>query len=212
MDRDLMEIDIAGLQKLYATHKYTVEQVYHSMRGDSTRVDPRIETAYFRSDLRGWQYRMGDVVERTGDGRTMMHLPTLRDFASYEFLNNHCFRYAGLDSTRDGLFIHIAFQADVQIRNPDVNGSVYLDAHTYQIRRADLQLTKIPPGLPQVTAVRVTTLFGEISPSIVVIKDVHGITSLRHAAFSATAAMTEDQHSYAFEWLRENPAHPSVQP
>ena len=63
----------------------------------------------------------------------------------------------------------IAFQADVQIRNPDVNGSVYLDAHTYQIRRADLQLTKIPPGLPQVTAVSVTTMFGEISPSIVVI-------------------------------------------
>jgi hypothetical protein len=141
-----------------------------------------------------------------------MELPTLRDFASYEFLNNHCFRYGGLDSTRDGTFIRIAFQADVQIRTPDVNGTVYLDAKTYQIRRADLQLTKIPPGIPDVTAVHVTTIFSEISPSIVIIRDVHGITSLRHWGWFATVARTEDQQLYDFEWLRSDPAHPTVQP
>src|ERR1017187_4835108 len=61
------------------------------------------------------------------------------DFAGYEFLNNHCFRYAGLESTRDGDLIRIDFQADIQIRTPDVDGSVYLDAKTYAIRRAELQ-------------------------------------------------------------------------
>jgi hypothetical protein len=192
--------------------RYNVEQRFQSMRADSSHLDPRIETVAFRSDLRGWEYKMGDVVARTRDGRTMMHLPTLRDFAGYDFLNNHCFRYAGLDSTRDGILIHIEFKADVQIRSPDVDGSVYLDAKTYQIRRADLQLTKIPPGLPQVTAVRVTTIFGEISPSIVVIQDVHGITALRHAGFMATVAMTEDQHSYGFEWLRADPARSPARP
>ena len=191
---------------------YKVEQTFQSMRGDSSQVNPRIETANFRSDLHGWEYKMGDVVERTNDGRTLMHLPTLRDFASYDFLNNHCFRYAGLDSSRDGAVIHIAFQADVQIRTPDVSGSVYLDAKTYQIRRAELELTKIPPGLTQVTAVRVTTIFGEISPSIAVIRDVHGITSVRHSGWRATVALTEDQHAYAFEWLGDDPAHPSVRP
>jgi hypothetical protein len=60
--------------------------------------------------------------------------------------------------------------------------------------------------------VRVTTIFGEISPSIVVIRDVRGITSVRHSGWRATVATTEDQHSYAFEWLRDDPAHPSVRP
>jgi hypothetical protein len=191
---------------------YKVEQTFQSMRGDSSRVNPKIETVAFRSDVHGWEYKMGDMVERTREGRTIMHLPTLRDFASYDFLNNHCFRYGGLDSTRDGALVHIAFEADVQIRTPDVSGSVYLDAKTYQIRRAELQLTKIPPGLSQVTAVHVTTIFSEVSPSIAVIRDVHGITSLRHAGWFAAIASTEDQHMYAFEWLRADPAHPSVQP
>jgi hypothetical protein len=192
--------------------KYKVEQTFQFMRADSSRVDPRIETVAFRSDLHGWEYKIGEVVEITHDGKTMMHLPTLRDFASYDFLNNHCFRYSGVDYSDDGPLVHIAFAADVQIRNPDVSGDVYLDAKTYQIRRAELQLTKIPPGIPQVRAVRVTTMFGEISPSIVVVRDVHGITSLVRSPRLTAIAMTEDQHSFAFEWLRDDPAHPFVRP
>lgn len=192
--------------------RYKVEQIFYSMHGDSSRVDPKIETVAYRSDIHGWEYKMGDVIERTRDGKTMMHLPTLRDFASYEFLNNHCFRYGGLDSTRDGVLIRIGFDADVQIRNPDVSGSVYLDAKTYEIRRAELELTKIPADLPQVTGVHVTTIFGEISPSIDIIQQVHGITSLRHWGWGATIATTEDQRTYNFEWLGSDPAHPAVQP
>jgi hypothetical protein len=58
----------------------------------------------------------------------------------------------------------------------------------------------------------VQTLFGEIAPSIDIIKDVHGITYLKHRGWGATIAMTEDQHSFAFEWLGTNPAKPGVQP
>jgi hypothetical protein len=192
--------------------KYKVEQLFYAMRGDSSRTDPTMEQEQFRSDVRGWQYKVGDVLIHERDGRTMMELPTLRDFASYEFLNNHCFRYAGLDSTRDGVMIRIGFDVDVQIRTPDVSGSVLLDAKTYQIRRAELDLTKIPPrDLPGVTAVHVTTIFGEVSPSIDVIQEVHGITSLRHS-WGSPVARTEDQRMYAFEWIGTNPAHPAVQP
>jgi hypothetical protein len=191
---------------------YQVEQLYRSMKGDSSRFDPRIARESYRSDTHGWEYKMGDVIERRSDGRTLMHLPTLGDFASYEFLNNHCFHYGGLEATRDGNLIRVDFQADAQIRTPDVDGSVYLDAQTYAIRRAELQLTRIPEGLPQVTAVHVQTIFGEVSPNIDVIKDVHGITSLRHRGWGATIAWTEDQHAYGFEWLGSNPARPAVQP
>jgi hypothetical protein len=192
--------------------KYKVEQAFFSMRGDSSEFDPHYETEQYRSDVHGWEYHKGDVVERTRDGRTLMHLPTLRDFASYDFLNNHCFRYAGLDSTRDGVMIRIAFDADVQIRTPDVSGSVLLDAKTYQIKRTELDLTRVPPDLPQVTAVHVTTIFGELSPSIDVIEQVHGVTSLRHRGWGATVANAEDQRSYAFEWIGSNPAKPGIQP
>jgi hypothetical protein len=192
--------------------KYKVEQLFSDMHGDSSLVDSQTETIEIRSNGRGWAYKVGDVLERTRDRGTVMQLPTLRDFASYEFLNNHCFRYAGLESTPDGMMIRIAFDADVQLRTPDVSGSVLLDAKTYQIRRTELDLTKIPRELPQVTAVHVTTIFGEISPSIDVIQQVHGITYLRHRGWGAIIARTEDQRSYAFAWLGTNPAHPAVQP
>lgn len=191
--------------------KYKVEELFTSMHGDSSRTDATMETEQYRSDVHGWEYKVGDVIGYERDGRTLMHLPTLRDFASYEFLNNHCFRYAGLDSTRDGMMIRIGFDVDVQIRTPDVSGSVLLDAKTYQIRRTELDLTKIPRDLPGVTAVHVTTVFGEISPSIDVIQEVHGITSLRHG-WGGTVATREDQRSYGFEWIGSNPARPAVQP
>ncbi|MFI5311540.1 MAG: carboxypeptidase-like regulatory domain-containing protein [Gemmatimonadales bacterium] len=191
---------------------YQVERSQREMKSDSSRGTPRLDTLNLRTDHRGWTYKMGEMVERTPQGY-VMHLPDLRDFASYEFLNNHCFRYAGLDSTRDGLVLRIDFRADVQIRTPDVNGAIFLDARTYQIRRADLELSKMPPEIRNITAVHVTTLFREISPAIVVIHDVNGINSLRHSRLPwSIVAQTEDQRMVHFEWLRDDPAHPPSQP
>lgn len=191
---------------------YKVQQVFYELHNDSSRTTQDVESESYRSDARGWEYKMGDVVARAPDGHMLMHLPTLRDFASYEFLNNHCFSYGGIEQTRSGPLIRIAFQADVQIRNPDVNGTVYLDAKTYQIRRAELRLTKIPASMPQATAVNVTTIFGEVSPSIDVIQEVHGLTSLRRHVFSSVVGNGEDQRMYALEWLVRNPSRPAVQP
>ena len=193
--------------------RYKVEQVFHSLRSDSTDADPHFATEYYRSDVHGWEYKAGDVIERAA-GRTLMHLPTLPDFASYDFLNNHCFRYAGLDSTRDGVMIRIGFDADVQIRTPDVSGSVLLDAKTYQIKRTELDLTKIPSDLPQVTAVHVTTIFGELSPSIDVIEQVHGITSACAIMGGERRIANALRISGAMrsEWIGSNPAKPTIQP
>jgi hypothetical protein len=191
---------------------YQDEKVYQAMRRDSTRFDPSIERVTFRSDAHGWEYKMGDVLETKRNGETVMHLPTLRDFASYEFLNNHCFHYGGLEATRDGNMIRIDFQADVQIRTPDVDGSVYLDAQTYAIRRAELQLSKIPKELPQIGAVHVQTIFSEIAPSIDMMKDIHGITWFRRRGIGGRVAETEDQHVSNIVWLGANPSKAAVQP
>lgn len=192
---------------------FAVERSARAMKADSSRGTPRIDTLQFRSDQHVWQYTMGDMVERYPNGTYAMHLPDLRDFASYEFLNNHCFRYAGLDTTRQGVFLRIDFQADVQIRAPDVNGSIFLDAKTFEIRKAELELSKIPPEVKEVTAFHVTTLFSEISPSVTVIHDVNGISSRRHSWLRGTTiATTEDQRLVALQWLRDDPAHPRTQP
>ncbi len=192
--------------------QYKVEKEFYSMRGDSSRHDESFETESYRSDVSGWEYKVGDVIGRGRDGRMVMHLPTLTDFASYEFLNNHCFTYGGVESTREGQVVRIDFAADVQLRVPDVNGSVFLDAKTYQIRRANLQLSKIPRDAPEATAIQVTTIFGEVSPSIDIIQQIRGITSVRHRGWGATVANGEDQHMVGLEWLKSDPAHPRVQP
>ncbi len=191
--------------------QHKIQRVFYDVRSDSNRVNPRTDVVRTRSDFRDWEYKMGEVIVRDREG-TVMKLPTLRDFASYEFLNNHCFQYGGLDSTRDGVFMRIAFEADAQIRTPDVDGTVYLDAKTFQIHRADLRLTKIPKDIPEVTGVRVTTIFKEISPSIAVIGEVHGTTMLRHWGWFSIVARTEDQRMFDLEWLRSDPAHPTTQP
>jgi hypothetical protein len=191
---------------------YKVQQIYYTLHSDSSRSNSDTESETYRSNARGWEYKMGDLIGIERDGNTVMHLPTLRDFASYEFLNNHCFSYGGIEQTRNGALIRIAFQADVQIKTPDVSGTVFLDAKTYQIRRADLRLTKIPSSMPNATAVNVTTIFGEVSPAIDIIQEVHGLTSTKHHAFSSVVGNGEDQRMYALEWLVRDPARPAVQP
>jgi hypothetical protein len=192
---------------------YSVQRTARPMMGDSSRGVATIDTLDLRSDYRGWEYAMGNVVELTNTG-FLMHLPELRDFAGIEFLNNHCFTYGGLDSTRDGPRLRIDFRADDQIRAPDVNGTIWLDAQSYQIRRADLEMSRMPNGLREVTAVRVTTLFEEMAPSIVVFHDVLGKTSLRHSGNGrrTVIASTEDQRLFRFTWIKDDPRHPSAQP
>jgi hypothetical protein len=192
---------------------YSVQRTARPMMGDSSRGVATIDTLDLRSDYRGWEYSVGNVVELTNTG-FLMHLPDLRDFAGIEFLNNHCFTYGGLDSTRDGPRLRIDFRADDQIRSPDVNGTIWLDAKSYQIRRADLEMSRMPNGLREVTAVRVATIFEEVAPSIVVFHDVLGRSSLRHSGNGrrTVIASTEDQRLFRFTWIKDDPRHPSAQP
>ena len=59
-------------------------------------IAPRPDTIMLRSDKPGWTYHPGRVVSTDFISRQRsMHLPTLSDFASDDFVKNHCFRYAG---------------------------------------------------------------------------------------------------------------------
>jgi hypothetical protein len=192
---------------------YRVQRWHRMVKADSSRSAADIDTLNMRSDLHGWEYEMGTMVERERNGRYVMHLPELRDFAGIQFLNNHCFWYAGVDSTDDGKVIRIDFRADDQIKKPDVNGTIYLDATTYQIRQADLELSKMLREIPNITAVRVKTYFGEVAPNIVIIQRVVGSNAIKHGWGPwATVASLEEQRMFLFGWMRDDPRKATVQP
>ena len=160
----------------YAYHE---ERTNFAVRGDSVIESLHTETVLLRSDKPGWTYRPGRVISTDFISRQRsMHLPTISDFASDEFVRNHCFRFAGEEHTPDGDAVRIDFRAGGPDRRPDVNGTILLDATSYQIRRAELRLSQVPSALKKVAAVDVTTLFREVEPSVLVFSEVHGVSTM----------------------------------
>ena len=184
---------------------YRFERTRGERRADRTRLIERVDTQLVRSDHHGWSYRPGSVVARDASGY-IMQLPTLADFASREFLRNHCFYYAGVDTSPGGRQVHVDFRAADRLRTPDVHGSVLLDAVSFQIRRAELDLSIVPKPLRDVVGAHVTTTFREVSPAIVVFDEVRGTTVLRPSrAPGAFAESFEEQRLLEFGWLRADP-------
>jgi len=160
----------------YAYHE---ERTNFSVRGDSVIESVHTETVLLRSDRPGWTYRPGRVVSTDFITRQRsMHLPTISDFASDEFVQNHCFRFGGQEHGSDGDAVRIDFRAADKLSAPDVNGSILLDAKSYQIRRAELHLSQVPSALKRVAAVHVTTLFREVEPDVLVFSEVHGVSTM----------------------------------
>jgi hypothetical protein len=160
----------------YAYHE---ERTNFAVRGDSVIESVHTETVLLRSDRPGWRYRPGHVVSTDFITRQRsMHLPTLSDFASDDFVRNHCFRYGGVEHTPEGDAVRIDFRAAQKLTSPDVNGTILLDATSYQIRRAELRLSQVPSALRKVAAVDVTTLFREVEPSVLVFSEVHGVSTM----------------------------------
>jgi hypothetical protein len=188
-------------------YSFVEERSRNKRRGDDVVEPFGADTVLLRSDIPGWHYKAGDVVyNNIFTGKRAMHLPTLADFASKAFTSSHCFSYGGRDSTTDGNSVRIDFRVADRIKGTDVNGSMWLDASGYQIRRADLSLSKIPGWLRKIDAVKVTTIFGEIEPSVLVFSAVHAV-NYYHPSKSLLDYVddTEDHRILDFEWVRKSP-------
>jgi hypothetical protein len=123
------------------------------------------------TSARTWKYEPGKMVfENKTTNLTNMHLPTLATFAEESFARSHCFEYAGLVELDGVSLIRVDFTPDEKIKEPDVSGSIFLDPRNYQIRRSEIQLTRVPYALSgQITGHTVTTYFAEIIPGIPII-------------------------------------------
>lgn len=196
-------------------YRYYVERsFYDQLRNGESRL-VSLDTVGFQSD-HGWRYRPGRMISAVGDGRRreyVLNLPGLVDVVDSAFLANHCFRYAGIDTLGGRMLLRIDFYAAKRLRGPDVDGAVYLDTASYQIRGARVALTR-PPGLVRdLQGMTATTLFEEIVPSIPLPVYVAGTKILRsRPGPQARVSAIETQRLLEVRFVRELPGAPVASP
>jgi hypothetical protein len=159
---------------------YSVERAssIHYVGGDS--IVQRLDTIVIGTGI-DWHYTPGSIIAETDDPhnrQVVFNLPALIHFAEPAFLANHCFANGGIDTVDGQRLIRIDFAAASRIKLPDVDGSMYLDPASYQIKRSVLRLTKIPEQTPQIVAVEAVTDFREVLPSIPLIESIQSTHTL----------------------------------
>lgn len=159
---------------VYATQRQFVT-TYKDSVIDRTPLEDLTGTS-----AKSWSYEPGKMVFEK-NATTNMHLPTLATFAEESFAKAHCFYYAGLVDLEGAQLLRVDFAPDSKIREPDVSGSIYLDPKTFQIRRSDVTLSKVPYHLSgQITGHTVHTWFAEVMPGVPIIGAVRAeVTRIR---------------------------------
>lgn len=157
-------------------------------------------------------YRTGRVVTRArGKMRRFapyeFHTPELPDITSDEFVRTHCFHH-GRVVEGDEPLIQIEVRAAERLRDADVEGSIMLNAETFQIRRTVFRLHRVPPwpDLRGMLGQEVTTEFREILPSIPVVHRAVSIQRFDRRDPEVTwVAVHETQRLVQFEFLGPRP-------
>ncbi len=188
---------------------YGVERTSGLVFASNMTRRQQVDTIAMRS-VDEWRYRPGSVVQQ--DRRIFfrdvtMHIPTLAQFADPVFVANHCFHDAGVDTVDGKALLRIDFVAASRIREPDVEGALYLDPVNLQIRRTVLRLSKTPPAVSDLVETEATTLFAELVPSVPIIAAVSSINRLRPSTKQRdpVTATTEEQRLIAVAFTRGRP-------
>jgi hypothetical protein len=159
--------------------RYTITRERTDIRRDGRETTSR-DTIMLRSNSR-WAYAPGRVVSddpiEGRNGVRNVHLPVLADIADSAFQNSHCFRLAGLDSLEGSSVVRLDFQAAESLREPDVDGSAYLDPVSYQVRHTSVTLTRLNRAAPGVTSWVATATFRELRPNLIVVERMSALTA-----------------------------------
>jgi hypothetical protein len=155
-----------------------------------------------------WTYRPGRVISRRGRG-FFFHIPTLVDFADRNFLAQHCFHFGGIQSVDETPLIRIDLVAAERIKDPDVNGTIYLNPETFQVKRTVLRLSRPHKNLDDLVDLEVTTTFEEIMPSIAIIGRVQSVQTMAPRAKTDFDLAYEEQRLVGFQFLRKKPGEDS---
>jgi hypothetical protein len=189
---------------------YGVERTTSTLLGTSELRREVVDTITLLSDAQ-WQYRPGTVVVQEKStsrsaGPVTMRIPTLANFADSLFIANHCFYNGGLETVDKEELVRVDFVAASALKEPDVDGSMFLNPTTFQIRRSFLDLSKPAKAVPDVIGTEATTIFAELFPSVPVIATVSSINHLRKSRrYRAATETREDQRLIAVQFTRSKP-------
>jgi hypothetical protein len=140
--------------------------------GDSLEA---VDTTLYLSRARH-PYQVGGTIYTDASlGRVYMFLPTFRELADSAFLAAHCFDYGGMrrDEASGDQLVRIDFRPARTITSPDVEGSIYLDANRFVVRRAVFTMTRPKSADPPLLGLTVETTFRELVPFVPMIDSVH---------------------------------------
>ncbi|HEY4218097.1 MAG TPA: carboxypeptidase-like regulatory domain-containing protein [Gemmatimonadaceae bacterium] len=190
--------------------------VYDMERRSSIRyvsgevLTQRVDTVRVNTGV-AWKYAPGSVVDRTEDPhnrQVLFNIPSLIHFADPVFLANHCFFAGGRDTADGSTVLRIDFLAASKLKAPDVDGSMYIDPETYQIRRSVLRLTRIPPETPEISSVNVVTEFRSVVKWISIVSSISSVHQLFTDETRPVLPKTayETQRLLDVTFLKEKPA------
>ncbi len=126
-------------------------------------------------DDRKDSYRPGNVVyfgDDHGERRQMARLITFADLGDSLFQANHCFDYGGAPWVDGKRMIQIDFRAAKKLREPDIEGSILLDASRFVVQRASFHLSHAERANPPIGEFGITTTFKEVAPLITLFETV----------------------------------------
>jgi Carboxypeptidase regulatory-like domain len=207
----LDQLRLNGEQFRLLSRSYPFRWKVTARRARKRRADSAV-VAYgsesFEMDSRKHKaYRPGRLIAR--DARSYLFLiPTLLDFAEEAFIDSHCFHFGGLSAINDTALVRIDLVAAESIKDPDVNGSIFLDARTFQIRRTFLELSKRIPQVPDMQRFEITTDFGEVLPSIPMISNTFSIRTLDPEYAKVFGEVYEEQKLIEFRFVKNKPGDP----
>jgi hypothetical protein len=211
---DQLEQNADAYRLLATTYPFTYDIERRStiryVGGDE--IVQRLDTERLGTGMK-WHYKPGEVVVADAspvNRQVIFNLPALIHFAEPAFLANHCFYSGGRETIAGSPALRVDFLAASRIKTPDVDGSMYIDPVTYQIRRSVLRLTRIPEETPQISSVTVTTDFRTVVASI----SIANVISSTHQLFADTTrpvlpfAVYETQRLLRVTFLNGAPPRP----
>lgn len=165
-----------------------------------------IDTVERRSDARV-PYRPGRLIITAAGPRgrpeRILRLPTVIDLADPEFHKSHCFSFGGVDTMHDRAVWRVDFLAAERLRSPDVTGSAWLDANTYQLRRLVFRLTRPEKAVRFLRNLEVTVAFGDLLPFVTVPTRIESLTRSRRG--DRDFAAREAQRLLRVDFLKAPP-------
>ena len=140
----------------------------------------RIDTLSF-SGTPTWRYAPGKLVVPSADQRDraaeQLLLPELTHLASDEFLEFHCFRYAGRKELDGVERLRVDFEPVRTLKQTDVTGYIWLDTLSYRLVAMTMELDR-PIHAALGRSVRVDSRYVDVLPGIPIAQQTCAMTTI----------------------------------